>query len=106
MPLPRGGRGLMAHVLFVDADPFFVKLYVDMLTAAGHRTSSVTKMSEFEQLKDEAFDLAFVELGFQFEQGLKIVEQLRARPKAPEIVGVLKQGEQSLLGSGVKQGVI
>jgi two-component system cell cycle response regulator len=96
----------MAHILFVDADPFFVKLYVDILGGAGHRTSRVTKLAEFDQLKDEPFDLAFVELGFAFEHGLRIVETLRKKAKPPEIVGVLKPGEATLLASGFKQGVV
>jgi len=96
----------MAHLLFVDSDPYSVKLYGDALIAAGHTTTRVTKLSEMEQLRDELFDVAVVELGFAFEAGLKVIEQLRAKPRPPEVIGTSRGGESKLIGAALKLGVV
>src|SRR5262245_7181874 len=93
----------MANILLIDGDSYLVRLYTDMLTQAGHRVSSTARAADVTTLLEGSYDTAFIELGFNFEQGLKLAERLH---KTTPVYGLAKAGDSALVQAALKLGII
>jgi DNA-binding response OmpR family regulator len=75
------------HILAVDDDPAMRKLIADYLTSHGFRVSTAAAGTEAARTMDESVvDLVVLDLKLGEEDGLQLVNELRARSSVPIIV--------------------
>jgi two-component system, OmpR family, response regulator len=75
------------HILAVDDDPAMRKLIADYLTSHGFRVSTAAAGAEVGRIMDEGIvDLVVLDLKLGEEDGLQLVNELRARSSLPIIV--------------------
>jgi two-component system, OmpR family, response regulator len=75
------------HILAVDDDPAMRKLIADYLTSHGFRVSTAAAGAEVARVMDESIvDLVVLDLKLGEEDGLQLVNELRARSSLPIIV--------------------
>ena len=75
------------HILAVDDDPSMRKLIADYLTSHGFRVSTAADGKGATRIIDEdVVDLVVLDLKLAEEDGLQLVNQLRARSNVPIIV--------------------
>jgi two-component system, OmpR family, response regulator len=75
------------HILAVDDDPTMRGLIADYLTTHGFRVSAVASGQDMARMLDEhVVDLVVLDLKLGEEDGLQLVNELRARSNLPIIV--------------------
>jgi two-component system, OmpR family, response regulator len=75
------------HILAVDDDPAMCKLIADYLTGHGFRVSTAAAGAEVARIMDESIvDLVVLDLKLGDDDGLQLVNELRARSSLPIIV--------------------
>jgi two-component system, OmpR family, response regulator len=75
------------HILAVDDDPTMRGLIADYLTTHGFRVSAVASGQDMARMLDEhVVDLVVLDLKLAEEDGLQLVNELRARSNLPIIV--------------------
>lgn len=97
----------MAVIFIGDADPFFLRLYAEILQRAGHQVTTAQDKTSFEAVLAEAprFDVALVELAWLHGGGLAAARQLLALDSSPAVVGTGMPGDAHLIVPAFEAGV-
>ena len=71
----------MSHILVVDDEPFIVRSLAFMLRKEGHEVSTAKNGQDALQLlREQIFDLAFIDIMMPKFTGFEVLEQLKQDP--------------------------
>jgi diguanylate cyclase (GGDEF)-like protein len=98
---------MSATLLIADADLFFLRLYSEVLSRAGHRVLTCSSTTEFEDTLASLGEchIAFVELGLGGGLGVEWAEQLARLAAPPILVGIGTPADSRLMGRASRVGV-
>jgi DNA-binding NtrC family response regulator len=102
-----GDPGVNAKILVVDDDPAICSTFEDALKSFGcDVSSSVDGEDALRAIKNEAYELVFVDYNLPKADGLEILAELKAFHPETEVVMITGEGNEQLVRAAFKSGAL